>query len=97
MRLPPPRACLCWQVAEYEDLVEGEGQEPLNSVYYKDWDDQYRPHCDGECNGGPYRRGGRIADVRMVARLALVGCAALRCFGASSSKWSTRRELSVAV
>lgn len=49
------------EVAEYTDLVEGEGQEPLNSVYYKDWDDQYRPHCDGECYGGPYRRGSRIA------------------------------------
>ncbi len=49
------------EVAEYEELIEGEGQEPLNSVYYKDWDDQYRPHCDGECHGGPYRKGGRIA------------------------------------
>jgi len=49
------------EVAEYEELIEGEGQEPLNSVYYKDWDDQYRPHCDGECYGGPYRRGARIA------------------------------------
>ena len=48
------------EVAEYEELVEGEGQEPLNSVYYKNWDDQYRPHCDGQCYGGPYRRGERI-------------------------------------
>jgi len=49
------------EVADYEELVEGEGQEPLNSVFYKDWDDQYRPHCDGECHGGPYRHGSRIA------------------------------------
>jgi len=49
------------QVAEYAELVENEGQEPLNSVYYKDDGDQYRPHCDGECHGGPYRKGQRIA------------------------------------
>jgi len=48
-------------VAGYEDLYEGEGQEPINAVYYKEWDDQYRPHCDGECNGGPWRLGRRIA------------------------------------
>jgi hypothetical protein len=49
------------EVADYEQLIEGEGQEPLNSVYYKDWDDQYRPHCDGQCYGGRYRKGERIA------------------------------------
>ena len=49
------------EVASYSELVEGEGQEPLNSVYYKDWDDQYRPHCDGQCHGGRYNRGERIA------------------------------------
>jgi hypothetical protein len=52
---------MTWQVAEYEELVEGEGQEPLNSVYYKNLDDQYRPHCDGQCHGGRYRKGERIA------------------------------------
>jgi hypothetical protein len=54
-------AAFAREVAEYEQLVEGEGQEPLNSVYYKNWDDQYRPHCDGQCHGGPYRKGERIA------------------------------------
>jgi len=48
-------------VAEYDELIEGEGQEPLNSVYYKNWEDQYRPHCDGQCHGGRYRKGERIA------------------------------------
>ena len=38
-------------VADYDELIEGEGQEPLNSVYYKNYDDQYRPHCDGQCHG----------------------------------------------
>ena len=28
------------EVGEYDELIEGEGQEPLNSVYYKDWDDR---------------------------------------------------------
>ena len=49
------------EVAEYEDLIENEGQEPLNAVFYKDYDDQYRSHCDGECHGGPWRTGRRIA------------------------------------
>lgn len=49
------------EVAEYSELVEGDGQEPINAVYYKDWEDQYRPHCDGECNGGRYSPGRRIA------------------------------------
>ena len=61
------------EVAEYEELVEGEGQEPLNSVYYKDWDDQYRPHCDGECYGGRYRRGTRIATSLTYCEVAARG------------------------
>mmetsp|Transcript_10826 Transcript_10826/g.31753 ORF Transcript_10826/g.31753 Transcript_10826/m.31753 type:complete len:257 (+) Transcript_10826:3-773(+) len=49
------------EAAGYETLMEGPGQEPVNAVYYKDDGDQYRPHCDGECHGGGYRRGRRIA------------------------------------
>jgi len=60
-------------VAGYEELAEGPGQEPINAVYYKDWDDQYRPHCDGECNGGPYRRGQRIASSLTYCSVADVG------------------------
>ena len=48
-------------MARYPEIVEGPGQEPVNAVYYKDYDDQYRPHCDGECNGGKWRRGMRVA------------------------------------
>jgi len=48
------------QFAGYS-TVEGDGQEPINAVYYKDNGDQYRPHCDGECNGGRYSFGSRIA------------------------------------
>ena len=61
------------EVAEYEELIEGEGQEPLNSVYYKDWDDQYRPHCDGECHGGAYRKGTRIATSLTYCKVAQKG------------------------
>ena len=49
------------EVARYPEIVEGPGQEPVNAVYYKDYDDQYRPHCDGECNGGKWRLGMRVA------------------------------------
>ncbi len=58
------------EVADYEELFEGEGQEPLNAVYYKDYDDQYRPHCDGECHGGRYKRGRRIATSLSYCRVA---------------------------
>ena len=34
----------------------------VNSVFYKNFDDQYRAHCDGECHGGRYRKGQRIAS-----------------------------------
>ena len=49
------------EAAGYTHLQEGDGQEPVNAVYYKDYDDQYRPHCDGECNGGKWRLGMRVA------------------------------------
>lgn len=49
------------EVAGY-DVVEGVGQEPVNAVYYKDNGDQYRPHCDGECAGGRYSLGSRVAS-----------------------------------
>ena len=44
------------------DRQENDGQEPVNAVFYKDYDDQYRAHCDGECRGGPYKEGKRIAS-----------------------------------
>ena len=42
-------------------MVENEGQEPVNAVYYEHAGDHYGAHCDGECNGGGYKRGHRIA------------------------------------
>ena len=49
------------QVAGY-DVIEGVGQEPINAVYYYHDGDQYRPHCDGECHGGRYTLGARVAS-----------------------------------
>jgi prolyl 4-hydroxylase len=37
------------------------GQEPINADYYKEYGDEYRAHCDGECNGGRHRTGARLA------------------------------------
>lgn len=46
----------------YGELVENDGQEPINAVYYKKDGDHYGAHCDGECAGGAYKRGHRIAS-----------------------------------
>jgi len=60
-RLAHRKFAFAREVAGYANLQEGEGQEPINAVYYKDNGDQYRPHCDGECNGNKYWEGQRIA------------------------------------
>mmetsp|Transcript_6015 Transcript_6015/g.8864 ORF Transcript_6015/g.8864 Transcript_6015/m.8864 type:complete len:492 (+) Transcript_6015:59-1534(+) len=39
----------------------GPGQEPINAVLYKDAGDEYRPHCDGPCNGQRNQYGARVA------------------------------------
>ena len=61
------------EVAGYDELVEGPGQEPINAVYYKDYGDQYRAHCDGECHGGPYSKGRRIATSLSYCEVADTG------------------------
>lgn len=60
-RLARRKFAFAREVAGYDTLNEGLGQEPINAVYYKEYGDQYRCHCDGECNGGPWREGRRIA------------------------------------
>lgn len=60
-RLARRKFAFAREVAGY-DVVEGEGQEPVNAVYYKDDGDQYRPHCDGECHGARYSLGSRVAS-----------------------------------
>ena len=44
----------------YPDVPEV-GQEPLSAVYYREAGDEFRSHCDGECRGGAYWAGRRIA------------------------------------
>jgi len=46
------------------------GQEPLNVALYRDVGDEYRPHCDGQCGGGPYKPGERIATSIVYCRVA---------------------------
>jgi prolyl 4-hydroxylase len=46
-------------VTGYE--VYGPGQEPINAVLYKNAGDEYRPHCDGNCDGEQYPFGARLA------------------------------------
>eukprot|EP00316_Scyphosphaera_apsteinii_P012323 CAMPEP_0119338054 /NCGR_PEP_ID=MMETSP1333-20130426/95267_1 /TAXON_ID=418940 /ORGANISM="Scyphosphaera apsteinii, Strain RCC1455" /LENGTH=408 /DNA_ID=CAMNT_0007349241 /DNA_START=56 /DNA_END=1279 /DNA_ORIENTATION=+ len=57
----------------YTGLREGEGQEPINAVYYKYYGDQYRPHCDGECSGGRYWEGQRVATSLVYCQAAEEG------------------------
>ncbi|CAJ1930484.1 unnamed protein product [Cylindrotheca closterium] len=49
-----------------------EGQEDLMSIQYfgagrnsTESPDQYRPHCDGDCDGLPHKSGGRVATMVM--------------------------------
>jgi hypothetical protein len=49
-----------------------EGQEDLMSIQYfgigknsTESPDQYRPHCDGSCDGLPHKAGGRVATMVM--------------------------------
>eukprot|EP00980_Cylindrotheca_fusiformis_P016679 scaffold5024_cov136-Cylindrotheca_fusiformis.AAC.8 len=58
-----------------------EGQEDLMSIQYfgvgrnsSEAFDQYRPHCDGECDGLPHKDGGRVATMVMYCDIeGLVG------------------------
>lgn len=57
--------------------VHPPGQEPLNAVIYKDLGDEYRPHCDGTCNGGKHRPDERVLT-------AMLTCAAPDAGGQTS-------------
>ena len=48
------------EVGGYPDTPEV-GQEPLSAIYYREAGDEFRSHCDGECRGGAYWAGRRIA------------------------------------
>lgn len=38
------------------------GQEGFSVIKYGS-DDEYRPHCDGDCTGSEFRNGGRVATM----------------------------------
>jgi hypothetical protein len=57
-----------------------EGQEDLMSIQYfgigqgsSDPPDQYRPHCDGACDGLPHKTGGRVATMVMYCDVPELG------------------------
>ena len=57
-----------------------EGQESLMSIQYfgigkgsNEAPDQYRPHCDGECDGLPHKSGGRVATMVMYCTVPELG------------------------
>ena len=50
--------------------VYAPGQEPINSVLYRNAGDEYRPHCDGPCHGGGYQRGKRVATTILYCETA---------------------------
>jgi prolyl 4-hydroxylase len=61
------------EVGGYAELVEGPGQEPINAVYYFNYGDEYRAHCDGECAGNAHRVGGRLATSLSYCTVAEAG------------------------
>lgn len=38
------------------------GQEGFSVIKYGS-DDEYRPHCDGDCTGAEFKKGGRVATM----------------------------------
>lgn len=57
-----------------------EGQEDLMSIQYfgkgkdsMESPDQYRPHCDGDCDGLPHKTGGRVATMVMYCNAPELG------------------------
>ncbi|CAN0374626.1 unnamed protein product, partial [Ectocarpus sp. 4 AP-2014] len=42
--------------------LEMDGQEGFSVIKYGS-DDEYRPHCDGDCTGAEFRPGGRVATM----------------------------------
>jgi hypothetical protein len=71
----------------YLDVPEV-GQEPLSAVYYREAGDEFRSHCDGECRGGAYWAGRRIATSLTYCQAAEEGTARPN---AAPRAWPTAR------
>mmetsp|Transcript_3793 Transcript_3793/g.5300 ORF Transcript_3793/g.5300 Transcript_3793/m.5300 type:complete len:332 (+) Transcript_3793:1-996(+) len=56
--------------------LDTHGQEPFSVIYYngsKELPDEYRPHCDGACDGSPHLHGGRVATLLLYCQTATRG------------------------
>ena len=49
-----------------------DGQEPFSVIQYLHGQ-EYRPHCDGSCDGSPHLHAGRVATMLMYCRVAEMG------------------------
>ena len=49
-----------------------DGQEPFSVIQYLHGQ-EYRPHCDGACDGSPHLHAGRVATMLMYCRVAEAG------------------------
>ncbi|CBN78889.1 conserved unknown protein [Ectocarpus siliculosus] len=52
--------------------LDMDGQEGYSVIKYGS-DDEYRPHCDGDCTGAEFRPGGRVATMVIYCEQATVG------------------------
>lgn len=57
--------------------LDPRGQEPFSVIYYNGSKtkegvipDEYRPHCDGSCDGSPHLHGGRVATLLLYCAVA---------------------------
>jgi len=46
-----------------------DGQEPFSVIQYNPGQ-EYRPHCDGSCDGSPHLHAGRVATMLMYCKVA---------------------------
>ena len=81
-----PIATVLRRVYDYTNHATGynltiDGQEDLMSIQYygngkgntTESPDQYRPHCDGACDGLPHKKGGRVATMVMYCDVPTIG------------------------
>jgi len=47
-----------------------DGQEDFNVIQYNPGQ-EYRPHCDGSCDGSPHLHGGRVATMLMYCKVKM--------------------------
>lgn len=58
------------RIAGYDLKIEG--QEGIMVIQYNK-DDQYTPHCDGDCDGNHHSKGGRVATAVVYCQVPIIG------------------------